>query len=244
MKLRLREQSPGERLPPAPTWADRIEETEALTSSADEIRPVKVREETELVLQKAFTPLKNPDRRALRHQFLVPDMPLTMAPKLDKVTALECLPAVRTADQSFARLQALMLDAVGPLTDLLERINVSKPADDNEEEDQEGVDLQVVKDAAQTALAFLGNAATQFSAYQRTKILEEYNKDLMSFSEKVEPDLRAAAPLLFGSSFTKQASEHLSQVEALRKVKGKRKKVFSRPPARTGLLAGESKPYH
>ena len=163
-------------------------------------------------------------------------MPLTMALKLDKVMASECLPAVRTADQSFARLQALMLDAVGPLTDLLERINVSKPADDNEEEDQQGVDLQVVEDAAQTALVFLGNTATQFSAYQRTKILEEYNKDLMSFSEKVEPDLRAAAPLLFGSSFTKQASEHLSQVEVLRKVKGKRKNVISRPPCKDRLV--------
>ena len=123
-----------------------------------------------------------------------------------------------------------MLDAVGPLTDLLERINDSKPADGNGEDDQQGVDLQLVEDAAQTTLTFLGNTATQFSAYRRTKILEEYNKDLVSFSEEVEPDLRAAAPLLFGSSFTKQASEHLSQLEALRKVKGKGKKVFSRPP--------------
>ena len=81
--------TPGERSSPVqqvgdkvPTWAERMElETEA----GDEIRPVKVREETELVLQKAFVPLKNQDRRALKRQFLVPDMPLTMAPKLDKV---------------------------------------------------------------------------------------------------------------------------------------------------------------
>ena len=129
-----------------------------------------------------------------------------------------------------------MLDAVGPLTDLLERINDSKPADDKEEEDQQGVDLQLVEDAAQAALAFLGNAAAQFSAYRRTKILEEYNKDRVSFSEEVKPDLWAAAPLLFGSSFTKQASEHLSQVEALKKVKGKGKKVFSRPPCKDRLV--------
>ena len=91
---------PGERSSPVqqvgdevPTWAERMElETETLTLSGDEIRPVKVREETELVLQNAFTPLKNPDRRALRRQFLVPDMPLTMAPKLDKVMAAECVP--------------------------------------------------------------------------------------------------------------------------------------------------------
>ena len=54
----------------------------------------------------------------------------------------------------------------------------------------------------------------------------------MSFSEEVEPDLRAAAPLLFDQTLTKQAAGHLSQVEALRKVKGKGKKVFSRPPCK------------
>ena len=72
------------------------------------------------------------------------------------------------------------------------------------------MDLQLIGDSVQSALAFLGNAATQFLAYRRTKILEEYNKDLVSFSEEVEPDLRAAAPLLFaqsfGKSFTKQVS--------------------------------------
>ena len=230
-----------------PTWAERMElETETLTSSGDEICPVKVREETEFVLQKAFAPLKNQDRRAQRRQFLVPDMPLTMAPKLDKVMSAECIPAVRTSDQSLARLQALMLDVVGPLTDLLERISRSIPSEGQEDEKDQGLDLQVVEDSVQSALAFLGNAATQFSAYRRTKILEEYNKDLVSFSEEVEPDLQAAAPLLFGQSFTKQAADHLGQVEALRKVKGKGKKVFSRPPLQNQVrpVAGGSKPYH
>ena len=74
---------------------------------------------------------------------------------------------------------------------------------------------------------------------RRMKILEEYNKDLVSCSEEVEPDLQAAAPLLFGQSFTKQAMDHLGQVEALRKVKGKVKKVFSSPPpAKADPVAG------
>ena len=241
--------TPGERSSPVqqvgdevPTWAERMElETEA----GNEIRRVKVREETELVLQKAFVPLKNQDRRALRRQYLVPDMPLTMAPKLDKVMAAECVPAVRSSDQTLARLQALVLDVVGPLTDLLERINRSVPSEGQEDEEEQGVDLQSIGNSVQSALAFLGNAATQFSAYRRTKILEVYNKDLVSFSEEVEPALRAAAPLLFGQSFTKQAADHLGQVEALRKVKGKGKKVFSRPPLQKQIRwQGGSKPYH
>ena len=148
-----------------------------------------------------------------------------MAPKLDKVMAAECLPGVRSTDQSLARLHALMLDAVDPLTDLLEKMGNS------EDGDEETLDFQVVEDTIQSALAFLRNAATQFSIYRRTKILEEYNKKLVSFSEELEPELQAAAPLLFGPSFTKQAADHLGQVEAPRKVKGKGKKVFSRPPA-------------
>ena len=147
--------------------------------------------------------------------------------------AAECLPAVRSTDQSLARLQALMLDAVGPLTDLLEKMG-----SDNGEEEQI-LDFQVVEDTVQSALAFPGNAATQFSVYRRTNILEEYNKELVSFAEEMEPELRAAAPLLFGQSFTKQVADHLGQVEALRKVKGKDKKVLSRPPAKTVSLAGE-----
>ena len=68
-----------------------------------------------------------------------------------------------------------------------------------------------------------------------TKILEEYNKDLV---KKIELELLAGA-LLFVQSFTTQAADHIGQVEALRKVKGKGKKVFSRaPPAKTGYLAG------
>ena len=137
-----------------------------------------------------------------------------MAPKLDKVMAAECLPGVRSTDQSLARLQALMLDAVGPLTDLLEKMGNS------EDGNEETLDFQVVEDTIQSALAFLGNAATQFSIYRRTKILEEYNKELVSFSEELEPELRAAAPLLFGPSFTKQAADHENGYSQERSHKG------------------------
>ena len=73
------------------------------------------------------------------------------------------------------------------------RVNRSIPSEGQEDEEEQGVDLQSIGDSVQSALAFLGNAATQFSAYRRTKILEEYNKDLVSFSEEVEPALRVAA---------------------------------------------------
>ena len=61
------------------------------------------------------------------------------------------------------------------------------------------------------------------------KVLEEFNKDLTSITEEKEPTMRGAAFQLFGSAITKQAADHLEQVEKP-KAKGKRKKVFSRPP--------------
>ena len=114
----------------------------------------------------------------------------------------------------------------------------------SEDENEETLDFQVEEDTIQSALAFLGNAATQFSIYRRTKILEEYSKELVSFSEELEPELRAAAPLLFGPSCTKQAADHLGQVEALRKVKGKGKKVFYKAPCRDSHAGRGSKPHY
>ena len=196
-------------------------------------------------MEDEVTPLKNVDRVALRRHFLVPDLPITMAPKLDKVMGAECQPGVKSTDTALARLQALSLDAVGPLTDILEKISSCGEAAEKDPNDKgAALDLQLVEDAVQTALVLLGNAATQFSIFRRTKVLEDFNKELVSFAEEQEPQLREAAPQLFGSAFTKQAADHLEQVETLRKAKGKAKKVFQRPPLqRQARWQGGSKPY-
>ena len=178
--------------------------------------------------------MKNPDRRALRRHFLVPDSPVTMAPKLDKVMAAECLPGVRSTDQSLARLQALMLDAVGPLTDLLEKMGNS------EDGNEETLDFQVVEDTIQSALAFLGNAATQFSIYRRTKILEEYNKELVSFSEELEP-CRAPScrPIVVWAILYQASGRPFGSSRGTEESKREGQKSFYKaPPAETVTLAG------
>ena len=50
--------------------------------------------------------------------------------------------------------------------------------------------------------------------------------------EEKEPELRGAAPHLLGFAFTKQAADHLEQVETLRKANGKRKRFFRGPPCK------------
>ena len=61
--------------------------------------------------------MKNADRLTLRCQFLVPEIPINMAPKLEKVMGAECQSGVKSTDTALACLQALTLNAIGPLTD-------------------------------------------------------------------------------------------------------------------------------
>lgn len=97
---------------------------------------------------------------------------------------------MKSTGTALACLQALTLDAVGPLTDLLEKIAAGG------ESLEDTLDHQVVEDAVQTAIILLGNASTQLSIYCPTKVLEEFNKDLISFAEKKELELRGVAPQL------------------------------------------------
>ena len=99
-----------------------------------------------------------------------------MAPKLGKVMGAQCQANAKSTNTALARLQALALDAVGLLTDLLEKMAAGG------ESSEDSLDLQVVEDAVQSALVPLGNVSTQFSIYRRTKVLEEFNKDLISFT--------------------------------------------------------------
>ena len=108
-----------------------------------------------------------------------------------------------------ARLQALTLDAVGPLTDILEKLNSGEAEIDTDE----------VGYAVESAITLIGNASSQMSVLRRKKILEEYNRDLLSFAQDREDEFTKAAPQLFRVQFPKDAADHLDQVAALRRAK-------------------------
>ena len=65
----------------------------------------------------------------------------------------------------------------------------------------------------------IGNASSQISILRRKKILEEYNKDLLSFAQDRAGEFIKAAPMLFGAQFPKDVADHLEQVAALRRAK-------------------------
>ena len=109
---------------------------------------------------------------------------------------------VSGADTSF------MLDAVGPILEALEQLNI---AADSESEEME-LDLEklgsTLEAALEATLTFLGNASTQTSNLRHVKLIEDINKDLVTYSTEQEDHFTAQAPILFGNEFMKNATEH------------------------------------
>ena len=224
------------------TWGERMEledENEDRDSSmdrpgGDKVCLTKVHQSTEEFLRAAFTSVSNVDRRQLRQRFIVPDTPFTAAPRLDKVMATECSKNLKSADTSLSRIQALFLDAVGPLSDLLDKVNSNTELS---VEDMEG--------AVKAALTFIGNASSQCTALRRTGILDEYNKDLVSFSQESGELFASATNTLFGPSFPEKAAEHIKQLQTLRQARGgsssnRSNQVFSKAPLRYTQRGGKS----
>jgi len=93
------------------------------------------------------------------------------------------------------------------------------------------IGLDDVAGAIKAALTLLGNTSAQCSILQRTKILEEYNKQLLSFCNDREAEFKATAPQLFGQVFAKDASDYLVQLATIRKAKARSSQpVFWKAP--------------
>ena len=128
--------------------------------------------------------------------------------------------------RSLFTLQGLILETIGPLSQLLEAVNDPEPS----------VSMDQVGDAIETAIILLANAANKTSVMRRTRILEEYNKELVPFATAQERDWTSAAPRLFGPTFLKDAADYLQQLQLIRKVKAKLTQNFRQapPPSQRG----------
>jgi len=146
--------------------------------------------------------------------------------------AAECSKSAKSADQQLSWIQALFLDAVGPLSGLLENINKGTE-----------VTLDDMEGAVKAALTFIGNVSSQRTSLRRVSILEEYNKDLVSFSQESEDLFSSATSTLFGPSFAEKAADNLKQLQTLRRAKGgnsKSSQGFSKAPLHCVQQGGKS----
>ena len=177
-------------------------------SRGDKAHVIKVQASTKDFLCKVFVPINNAKGRRLQLQLILSDAMFTVSPCLDKVTAMECSKSKKSADQKLSQIQALCLDTVWPFSGLLYDINKGTE-----------VTLENMKGAVKAPLTFMGNASSQCTSLRRVGILEEYNKDLVSFSQESEDLFASATSTLFGPSFAEKAAEHLKQLQTLRQAK-------------------------
>jgi len=73
-------------------------------------------------------------------------------------------------DQSLHTLQGLLLEPIGPLSQLLEAVNDPNPP----------VLMDQIGDSM--TITLLANASINLSLMRRTKVLEEYNKEFVAFA--------------------------------------------------------------
>lgn len=146
----------------------------------EDSRPtLQVSENTAKVLKAAFTQLlSNQSRLQTRKPFQFPDVEVAWCPKLLQREQ-------KQPDTTLARLQSLVLDAVAPLTVLLEQAQSGSLTGEQ------------VTDAAQAAITLLGNATTQISRERRKKVILSLNKSVHPLAEDEEV-FQDAAPLLQG----------------------------------------------
>ena len=104
---------------------DSDEEADDRTEFPPGHQSIEVSENTFKLLKSAFTStLPNTDHRRIRNAFSVPDFDITSCPCLDPLFKMQSVrPDVKATDAELARLQAFVVDLVGPLVEGLEGID-------------------------------------------------------------------------------------------------------------------------
>lgn len=233
------------------SWAERMEEQDEILQSMDAstfeegddeldaagTKLFSTGERTESFLRQSFSaPVANSVRRQVKDRFGAPNLQFTASPHLDKVLRSRVPAAVKARDKELARLQALGLDAVGPLTRIVEDACEGRlTASDN-------------MDAVQTALRLLGNFAAQCNRTRRTAVLTALNPRIVDMAEE-DTLYHDAGINLFGDGFCRKAKERDDEMRALnnmsatgaRRETGKTTKSSFFP--RTDRRGGRQQPY-
>ena len=112
----------------------------------------------------------------------------------------------KAADAELARIQAFVLDPVGPLIRILK-------ATEEDQTSEDSVSLDEGKAAIADALRLLGNASAQISRLRRKKILKAVNPEIQDLAD--EDIFASAAPDLFGQGFEGKMKERAESLKLL-----------------------------
>ena len=174
---------PTERIP-GTSWSEEMDIVQPLddnTPDADVTcsegaRVAEVSQATADLLKRSFVSIKNEKRLATRNVYALPKVAVTKAPSLDQVMASQCSKSTKPNDWSLFRFQALMLDAMAPLSEVMELFH----------SDAEEVSSEDIAKAVEDAITLIGNASSQLSTLRHTHVLREYHKDLLEWAQKRE----------------------------------------------------------
>ena len=200
------------------TWRDSDDEAEDRPTTSN---LAAVSEKTKSLVKEACTKrLINSARLQTRNVFPLPQVAATRTPQLDSFIKLEVPQLVKTSDKEWARLQTFVLDALAPLTSLLE-------ADAKGETISHDQALEATKAATQ----LIGNASAQISHTRRSKVLTHLNKSLLPLLEE-DTNFEDVAPSLFRPEFVRKSKDLMDQVRAIRSTTQKDPRLFFRqvPP--------------
>ena len=130
-------------------------------------------------------------------------MAATRTPQLDSFIKPEIPQLVKTSDKEWARLQTFVLDALAPLTSLLEA-----------DAKGETISHDQALEAAKAATQLIGNASAQISHARKSKVLTHLNKSLLPLLEE-DTNFENVAPSLFDPEFARKSKDLVDQVRAI-----------------------------
>ena len=176
----------------------------------------KVLQPMEDFLHETFTPINNVSQWQLQQQFVMMDTSFTTAPHLDKMITDECSKSIKMSNQSFSQIQALFLDVIGPLSEMLDSTN-------------KGTKL---------AVEDIDDVSSQYTSFRRTGILKVYNKDLVFYGLESN-ELFSVTTTLQRPAFPQKAAVHLQQMQTLRNSQAVPSKIKQKASV-PGTAEGES----
>ena len=125
--------------------------------NCNEVHIVEIGARKEEHLLRSFMSINNTERRQFRNMFALANVVVMKTPLLDSVMTSQCLKNTKVKNKSLAHVQALMLDAIGPLTDTLEKLNL----------EESKIAAEEIGYAVESTVTLLGNALSQMSTLQR-----------------------------------------------------------------------------
>ena len=158
-------------------------------------------EETEILIKDACTVrLEHANCLKMRNTYSLPQVAASRTPQLDNYFKPEIPGAAKTTDKKLAVIQTHVLDALAPLSTIIET--------------QEGISEQTLA-AAATAIKLLGNTNARISHLRRTKVITQINKALLPLVEE-DSNFEDVSPSLFEPEFAQKSKELVDQVKAMR----------------------------